>query len=83
MIGPLTEAPRGTVVATLGDLRATGHRLHGFCDACGKCGYLDMDALIARYGASRSFLKGALTLRCSCGARADYHLHQPQQSSSR
>ena len=67
----------GIRISTLGDLRANGYRLHGFCDACGKKGYLDLDALIARFGADRSYLVGSFTLRCSCGAKAGYHLHQP------
>lgn len=67
----------GTVIANLGDVQTHGYRLHGFCLACGKSRDLDLDALIARYGAARSYLKGSLTLRCSCGARADYHLHPP------
>lgn len=67
----------GTIIATLGDLKAHGYRLHGFCLACGKSEDLDLDALIARYGAARSYLKGSLVLRCTCGAKADYHLHPP------
>lgn len=68
---------QGTMIATLGDLKTHSYRLHGFCPACGKNDYLDLDSLIARYGPGRPYLKGSLTLRCSCGARADYHLHPP------
>jgi hypothetical protein len=71
------ESRCAIAVETLGDLRRLGYRLHGFCGACGKNGYLDLDALIARFGAGRSYLKGSFTARCSCGAKADYHLHQP------
>jgi len=72
-----TDPFHGTTIATLGGLKAHGYKLHGFCPACGKNDYLDLDALIARHGEAHSYLKGSLTLRCSCGALADYHLHPP------
>tara|TARA_R110002124_G_scaffold118850_1_gene276391 strand:+ start:116 stop:367 length:252 start_codon:yes stop_codon:yes gene_type:complete len=69
--------PRGIAIETLGDLRRLGYRLNGFCRACGKSGDLDLDALIARLGEGRSYLRGSFTVRCACGAVADYHVHQP------
>tara|TARA_R110002020_G_scaffold16871_55_gene59749 strand:+ start:2619 stop:2849 length:231 start_codon:yes stop_codon:yes gene_type:complete len=66
-----------STLATLGDLKAHGYRLHGFCLPCVKSEDLDLDALIARYGAGRSYLKGLLVLRCSCGAKANDHLLPP------
>lgn len=67
----------GIEISTLGDLRRLGYRLNGFCRVCGKNGDLDLDALIARFGRGHSYIKGAFTLRCSCGAVANYHLDQP------
>ena len=67
----------GIAIETLGDLRKNGYRLNGFCRACGKSGYLDLDTLIERFGEGRSYLVGSFTVRCGCGAKADYHLHQP------
>jgi len=60
------------MIATLGDLRRNGYRLHGLCSPCGKTAYLGLDALIARLGVDLSYLKGGFTVRCACGAMADY-----------
>ncbi|MEW5422628.1 hypothetical protein [Amorphus sp. 3PC139-8] len=75
--------PRSTWIATLGDLKEYDHRLYGFC-ACGRQGYLDLDALIARFGPDRSYLKGSFVLRCTaCGGVAESHLHPPQPYQTR
>jgi len=55
---------KGTPIAALGDLKT-----YGFCLACGKSEDLDLESLIAQHGSGRSYVKGALAVRCSYGAR--------------
>ncbi len=58
------------MTATLANLVANDHGLRVFCDACGRCGDLDVYDLVSRHGKATPLLEIGRRARCkSCGGK--------------
>ncbi len=58
------------MIATLANLVANDHGLRVFCDACGRCVDLDVEALVERHGSAMPLLEIGRRARCSaCGGK--------------
>jgi hypothetical protein len=56
------------VLSTIGHLIDYGYRLSSWCSVCFRHGEIDLQALAARVGRDRSYLRPSLRFRCKeCG----------------